>query len=327
MDININKDESIDDLDLKGLKLIQKEKAFRFGIDAVLLSDFANVKSKHRAIDLCTGTGIVPFLLYGKYNPKEVWGIEIQEEMEEMARRSSKLNGTEDIVKFKCADLKDKNLVKELGRFDVLTVNPPYKLNNAGIVNPNDKLAIARHEILCNLEDVIAAARRLLKDNGRMFIVHRPERLADIFGLMRKYNIEPKRVKMVQPNVNKAPNIVLVEGSVEVTDRNERKAQLVPSDLLNIANGAIAYQKQVDVAEYISWVDGVMLLNGNDLSHIIQKLSIYYGIPIQCDPMVGKEKVYGKLDLKDDIDEVIECIRQTIPIEVEKSDTSIYLSK
>lgn len=125
----------------------------------------------------------------------------------------------------------------------------------------------------------------------------------------------------------RATNIVLVEGSVEVTDRNERKAQLVPSDLLNIANGAIAYQKQVDVAEYISWVDGVMLLNGNDLSHIIQKLSIYYGIPIQCDPMVGKEKVYGKLDLKDDIDEVIECIRQTIPIEVEKSDTSIYLSK
>ena len=119
----------------------------------------------------------------------------------------------------------------------------------------------------------------------------------------------------------------MVEGSVEVTDRNERKAQLVPSDLLNIANGAIAYQKQVDVAEYISWVDGVMLLNGNDLSHIIQRLSIYYGIPIQCDPMVGKEKVYGKLDLKDDIDEVIECIRQTIPIKVEKSDTSIYLSK
>ena len=184
MDISINKDERIDDLDLKGLKIIQKEKAFRFGIDAVLLSDFANVKSKHRVIDLCTGTGIVPFLLYGKYNPKEVWGIEIQEEMEEMARRSSKLNGTEDIVKFKCADLKDKNLVKELGRFDVLTVNPPYKLNNSGIVNPNDKLAI----------------------------VHRPERLADIFSLMRKYNIEPKRVKMVQPNVNKEPNIVLVEG-------------------------------------------------------------------------------------------------------------------
>ena len=212
MSININNDESIDDLGLNGLRLIQKNDAVRFGVDAVLLSDFANVKKKHRVIDLCTGTGIVPFLIYGKYSPKEVWGIEIQEEMEEMANRSAILNNVEEIVKFKCGDLKDKNLHKELGRFDVLTVNPPYKLNNAGIVNPNDKLAIARHEILCNLEDVIAAAKRLLNDNGRMFIVHRPERLADIFELMRKYNIEPKRVRMVHPNVNKAPNIVLVEG-------------------------------------------------------------------------------------------------------------------
>lgn len=212
MDVNINIDESIDDLQLNGLMLIQKQSGFRFGVDAVLLSDFANVKKKHRVLDLCTGTGIVPFLVYGKYSPKEVWGVEIQEDMVEMANRSSQLNKTYDIVKFKCADLKDKKLVNELGRFDVVTVNPPYKLNNAGILNPNDKLAIARHEILCNLEDVIVSARRLLADNGRMFIVHRPERLADIFGLMRKYNIEPKRVKMIHPNAKKAPNIVLVEG-------------------------------------------------------------------------------------------------------------------
>lgn len=124
-----------------------------------------------------------------------------------------------------------------------------------------------------------------------------------------------------------ATNIVLVEGSVEVTDRNEKKAQLVPCDLLNISDGAITSQKQVDVAEYISWVDGIMLLNGNDLSQIIQKLSIYYGISIQCDPLVGNEKVYGKLDLKDDIDEVIECIQQTLPFTIEKRDTSIYLNK
>ena len=210
MDVNINIDESIDDLQLNGLMLIQKQSGFRFGVDAVLLSDFANVKKKHRVLDLCTGTGIVPFLVYGKYSPKEVWGVEIQEDMVEMANRSSQLNKTDDIVKFKCADLKDKKLVNELGRFDVVTVNPPYKLNNAGILNPNDKLAIARHEILCNLEDVIVSARRLLADNGRMFIVHRPERLADIFGLMRKYNIEPKRVKMIHPSAKKAPNIVLV---------------------------------------------------------------------------------------------------------------------
>lgn len=212
MNVKINIDEGIDDLQLKGLKLIQKQQGFRFGVDAVLLSDFANIKNKHRVVDLCTGTGIIPFLAYGKYNPKEVIGLEIQDDMVEMANRSSELNDITDIVKFVHGDLKDKKLIDSLGKFDVVTVNPPYKLNNAGIVNPNDKLAIARHEVICTLEDVIIASRRLLKDNGRMFIVHRPERLADIFGLMRKYKIEPKRVRMVQPNTKKAPNIVLVEG-------------------------------------------------------------------------------------------------------------------
>ena len=212
MQVDIRSDESIDDLQLDGLRLIQKEKAFRFGVDAVLLSDFANVKYKHRVIDLCTGTGIIPFLIYGKYKPQEVVGLEIQEEMAEMAKRSSILNDASNVVKFYTGDLKDDKLIDSLGKFDVLTVNPPYKLNNAGIINPHDKLAIARHEILCTLEDVIVSARKLLRDNGRMFIVHRPERLADIFGLMRKHNIEPKRVRMVQPNINKAPNIVLVEG-------------------------------------------------------------------------------------------------------------------
>lgn len=124
-----------------------------------------------------------------------------------------------------------------------------------------------------------------------------------------------------------ATNIVLVEGSVEVTDKNEKKAQLAPHDLLNIADGSIVCQKQVDVAEYIGWIDGIMLLNGNTLSQIIQKLSIYYGVSIQCDPLVGSEKVYGKLDLKDDVDKVIECIQQTLPFTIEKRDTSIYLNK
>ena len=212
MNVKINIDEGVDDLQLNGLRLIQKQQGFRFGVDAVLLSHFANIKNKHRVIDLCTGTGIVPFLAYGKYEPKEVVGLEIQEDMVEMANRSSILNDTTDVVKFVQGDLKDKALLDSLGKFDVLTVNPPYKLNNAGIVNPNDKLAIARHEVMCTIEDVIIAARRLLKDNGRMFIVHRPERLADIFVLMRKHKIEPKRVRMVQPNTKKAPNIVLVEG-------------------------------------------------------------------------------------------------------------------
>ncbi|WP_238916601.1 tRNA1(Val) (adenine(37)-N6)-methyltransferase [Clostridium sp. YIM B02555] len=208
----IKDDETIDDLQLKELQLIQKKDGFKFGIDAVLLSDFAQVKKKHEVMDLCTGTGIIPFLIYGKYNPKSVYGLEIQEEMVDMAKRSVKLNSLEEKVSFINEDLKNIEYLKKLKKFDVITVNPPYKLNNAGIINPNDKLAIARHEILCNLEDVIYAARILLKDNGRLFMIHRPERLADIFTLMRKYKIEPKRVKMIHPKIGKAPNIVLVEG-------------------------------------------------------------------------------------------------------------------
>ena len=208
----VNENETLDALQLDGLHLIQKKEGFRFGVDAVLLANFANVNRKHSVLDLCTGTGIIPFIIYGKKNPKEVVGIEIQEEFAEMANRSAKINNIEDKVSFVCGDLKDKELSKSMPKFDVVTVNPPYKLNNSGILNPNDKLAIARHEVLCTLEDVIIAARKLLKDNGRMYMVHRPERLIDIFELMRKHKIEPKRVQMIQPNSKKAPNIVLVEG-------------------------------------------------------------------------------------------------------------------
>lgn len=210
--LNINDNEIIDDLQLEGLKIIQKRDGFKFGVDAVLLSDFANIKNKFKVIDLCSGTGIIPFLIYGKYKPQHIYAVEIQKDMCEMAERSIELNNLRDKIKIINGDLKDTSLIKQLGRFDVVTVNPPYKLNNSGILNPHDKLAIARHEILCSLEDVISSSRLLLKDNGRMFMVHRPERLADIFGLMRKYKIEPKRVKLVHPKPGKAPNIVLVEG-------------------------------------------------------------------------------------------------------------------
>ncbi|WP_297637837.1 tRNA1(Val) (adenine(37)-N6)-methyltransferase [uncultured Clostridium sp.] len=191
--------------------LIQKKEGFKFGIDAVLLSYFANVKKRYRVIDLCTGTGIVPFLVKGKYNPASILGIEIQDEFVEMANRSIIINNCED-MEFIKEDLKNISAMKKIEKADVITVNPPYKLNNAGIVNPLDKLAIARHEVMCNLENVIEASRVLLKDNGRLFMVHRPERLADIIMLMRKYKIEPKRVQMVHPKLGKAPNIVLIEG-------------------------------------------------------------------------------------------------------------------
>jgi len=208
----IKDDETLDDLQLKGIHIIQKKEGFRFGVDAVLLANFAKVKKNNSVVDLCSGTGIIPFILAGKTEAKYVTGIELQKEFVEMAMRTSKYNKLEDKVKFVEGDLTNIKLLKSLEKVDVVTVNPPYKLQNSGIVNINDKNAIARHEIFCTLEDVIIAARLLLKDNGRFFMVHRPERIVDILTLMRKHKLEPKRIRFVHPKPNKAPNIVLIEG-------------------------------------------------------------------------------------------------------------------
>ena len=163
-------------------------------------------------IDLCSVTGIIPFILAGKTEAKKITGIEIQEDMVEMANRSVEFNNLNERVQFINKDLKDNKGIKSLDKVDVVTVNPPYKLANSGILNPKDKMAIARHEVCCTLEDVIRTSRTLLKDNGRLFMVHRPERLVDILSLMREYKIEPKRIRMVHPSAKKAPNIVLIEG-------------------------------------------------------------------------------------------------------------------
>jgi tRNA1(Val) A37 N6-methylase TrmN6 len=204
--------ETLDDLQLKGLHVIQKKEGFRFGVDAVLLANFAEVKRGNQVVDLCSGTGIIPFILAGKTEASSIIGLEIQDEMVEMANRSVNFNKLEERVKFINGDLKDTQLLKQIPRADVVTVNPPYKLSNSGIINPSDKMAIARHEICCTLEDVIMACRVLLKDGKRMYMVHRPDRLADIITLMRKHKIEPKRIQMIHPNTKKAANIVLIEG-------------------------------------------------------------------------------------------------------------------
>ena len=204
----LREDETLDDLQLKGIHIIQKKEAFRFGVDAVLLANFARVRRGMTVIDLCTGTGIIPFIIAGKTEAAFITGLEIQGEMVEMASRSVEFNKLQERVGFIHGDLTDKVLLKNMTRADVVTVNPPYKLKSSGILNVNDKNAIARHEICCTLEDVIIASRMLLKDNGRLYMVHRPERLADILCLMRKYRIEPKTIRMVHPNTKKAPNIV-----------------------------------------------------------------------------------------------------------------------
>lgn len=211
-EILINEDETLDDLQLNGIHLIQKKEAFRFGVDAVLLANFAKVKKGSRIIDLCSGTGIIPFIIAGKTEAKSITGIEIQEEMTDMASRSAKYNKLEDRVNFISLDLKDVKHLDRMEKADVVTVNPPYKLRNSGLINPDDKNAIARHEILCTFEDVVVAAKAVLKHNGRLFIIHRPDRLVDILCTMRKHRIEPKQIRMVHSNQTKAPSMVLVEG-------------------------------------------------------------------------------------------------------------------
>lgn len=208
----VKDDETLDDLQLNGIHIIQKKEGFRFGVDAVLLANFAKIKKGASVIDLCSGTGIIPFIIKGKSQCGELKGIEIQKDFVDMANRSVIYNHFEDDVEFFEGDLTDKSFIKKFERVDIVTVNPPYKLSNSGILNDKDKYSIARHEVCCNLEDVIIAARTLLKDNGRFFMVHRPERLVDILSLMRKHKIEPKRIRFVHPKPNKAPNILLIEG-------------------------------------------------------------------------------------------------------------------
>ena len=211
--MELKNNERIDDLQYKGLKIIQNEKDFCFGIDAVLLSDFAKgIKKDSYVVDLCTGNGIIAILLSGKTEAKEIIGVEIQEHVAEMANRSVEMNNIQERVKIineNLTKLKDKI---KAGSVDAITVNPPYKAKNSGLINERDTKTIARHEISCTLEDIIIEAARELKSSGNLYMIHKTERLVDILSLMRKYKIEPKRIRFIHPNVNEAPNLVLIEG-------------------------------------------------------------------------------------------------------------------
>ena len=213
MDVELKENERIDDLEFKGLKIIQNEKGFCFGMDSVLLSDFAkNIKNNSTVLDLGTGTGIIPILLCGKTNLKKVVGIEIQQDVANMAKRSSQLNNLQDRFEVVNTNIIDLKNIYEKQSFDVIVTNPPYKKENTGITNENEAKLISRHEITANLEDFISISKDLLKDKGEFYMVHRPERLVDILSLMRKYKIEPKILKFVSPNKNKEPNLILIKG-------------------------------------------------------------------------------------------------------------------
>lgn len=213
MNVNLKKDERIDDLQINNYKIIQNKNGFCFGIDSVLLSDFAkNIKNNSYVLDLGTGTGIIPILLCAKSKLKKIVGIEIQEEVSDMANRSILLNKLEN--KFEIINDNIINLNKYFGKntFDVIVTNPPYKKENSGIINEDKRKIISRHEVLAVLEDYIKMSFDLLKDKGEFYMVHRPERLTDIFYLMRKYKIEPKILRLVYSSKNTSPKLILIKG-------------------------------------------------------------------------------------------------------------------
>lgn len=203
--------ERVDDLQRNGLKIIQKTNGFCFGMDAVLLSSFAAVKSGEQVLDLGTGTGIIPLLLSAKTDGKRFSGLEIQTEIADMAKRSVEMNCLEEKIEIVCGDIKEASRIFGAASFDVVTTNPPYMNDAHGLKNPTEVKAISRHEVLCTLEDVVREGAKVLKPGGRMYMVHRPHRLIEILGTMTRYKMEPKRLKMVHPFQDKEANMVLIE--------------------------------------------------------------------------------------------------------------------
>lgn len=209
---NLKPEERLDDLQVNGYEIIQHPGKFCFGMDAVLLSNFARVKKGEKVLDLGTGTGIIPILLTAKTDGERFVGLEIQEESADMARRSVAHNHLEEKIEIVNGDIKEASKLFGLSSFDVVTTNPPYMIGQHGIANASDTKAIARHEVLCTLEDILRESARVLRPGGRFFMVHRPFRLAEILSKMVEYKIEPKRMRMVHPFIDKEPNMVLIEG-------------------------------------------------------------------------------------------------------------------
>lgn len=203
--------ERIDDLQIKGYRIIQDNNGFCFGMDAVLIANYAEFRKNDKVVDLGTGTGIIPLIIDAKNNLKKIYGIEIQEEVADMARRSLELNGLGERIEILNTDIKHCLEHLEKNTFDAVVSNPPYMSMGEGLLNETDKKQISRHEIACNIDDIARIASQLLRHNGKFYLVHRPSRLVDIFESLRKYKLEPKSMRFVHPRASKAPNLVLIK--------------------------------------------------------------------------------------------------------------------
>lgn len=238
----IKDDETIDDLILHNLRIIQKKQGFRFTLDAVLLSHFAPVKPQDRVVDLGTGTGVIPLLLSTRQPLSRFIGVEIQEELAEMAQRSVRYNQLEDVISIVQGDLKDIHKTLGGGRFNLVTANPPYWLPQQGKLSPAESKAVARHELQCSLEDVVSCAAKLLNYQGRLALIYPVERMIGLFLLLRSYKLEPRKIRFIHSYREKPAHLLLVEA---------RKS--APAELL-VLPPLIIYEKPGQYGEEIlSW--------------------------------------------------------------------------
>lgn len=245
MEIQLKEGERLDELQRNGYRIIQNKKKFCFGMDAVLLSGFAQVKPGETVLDLGTGTGIIPILLEAKTEGEHFTGLEISPASVDMARRSVVLNGLEQKVEIVHGDIKEAGSLFKPASFDVITSNPPYMTGQHGLVNPDLDKAAARHELLCTLEDVVKAAAKLVRTGGRFYMVHRPFRLAEIIRTLSEYHLEPKRLRMVYPYVDREPNMVLIESV-----RGGRPRMTVEKPLIVYEKPGVYTQEILDVYGY-----------------------------------------------------------------------------
>lgn len=208
----VNNNERIEDLGDKGLKIIQARDSYRFSVDSILLVNFIKVKNYEQIIDLGTGSGIIPLLLFGKRKGLSIYGVEIQEDLADMAKRSVELNKLQDHITLIREDFRKIKKIFKSNQFDVVVSNPPYISLRQGKINTLSSRAIARHEIKCDLEDLISVSNYLLKNKGRIYLIYKSNKLIKLIFTLKKYSIEPKVIKFVHPRPGAEANLILLEG-------------------------------------------------------------------------------------------------------------------
>ena len=232
--------ERVDEIGFGGYKLIQDTEGYCYGVDAVLLADFCKARPSDRVLDMCCGNGAVAVIADALYSPAEIVGIEFQAGPAELASRSAELNGISDHVSFVCADVLDIRTICDPESFDLIVCNPPYFEKGRGVECAAGSLQLARHESSAGIVEFFSAASYALKQGGRFCLIHRPERLADIFSCARSNGLEPKLLRMIVPHSGESPNLVLMQ-----CVKGGGKGLTVLPDIA-VRNGEGGFTKEID---------------------------------------------------------------------------------